>query len=53
MAKFRYLITKIQDNGEIWEHEVIITANEKLDALAKVQQMYPPPEYKCKFVETC
>lgn len=53
MSKFKYLITKLQDNGEIWTHEVIIKANEKLDALAKIQQMYPPPEYRCKFLETC
>lgn len=53
MAKFKYLVTKTQDNGEIWKHETVITANEKLDALDIVRQMYPPPEYDYKFIETC
>ena len=53
MSKFKYLITKIQENGKIWEHEVVIRADEKLAARAKIEMMYPSPEYNCEFIETC
>lgn len=53
MSNFKYIVTKILEGGEIWKHEVIIRANEKLDARAKIDMMYPSPEYECKFIETC
>lgn len=46
MSKFKYRIRKILHNGKIEEKEIIIRASEKLDALAKIQMMYPDYEYE-------
>lgn len=53
MSKFKYLVTQILPNGKVNSHEVIIRATEKLDARAKIEMMYPFPEYECLFIETC
>ena len=53
MSKFKYLVTEILPGGRVWKHEIVVTANEKLDAAAKIEQMYPSPRFKCKFLETC
>lgn len=53
MAKFEFKITKIEAGGKIWTHYVIIRANEKLDAFAIIEQIFPTPEYERKFIGTC
>lgn len=53
MSKFEYKITKILQGGKIWEHNIIIRANEKLDARAKIDEIFPEPEYICEFIRTC
>lgn len=53
MSKFEYKITKIGENGIIWTNYVIIRANEKLDALAKIEEMFPTPQYSKQFIQTC
>jgi len=53
MAKFEFKVTKFLDGGKIWEHYIIIRANEKLDAFARIEQIFPSPEYNCEFIQTC
>lgn len=48
MAKFKFKLTKITQDG-VEEHEVIIKSNEKLDAVAKVEMMFP--DYEVHFEE--
>lgn len=49
MAKFKFKLTKIT-SGKVEEHEVTIRANEKLDAFAKIQEMFP--DYDVTFIGT-
>lgn len=53
MTKFEYKITKLQENGELWTHYICVRASDKLDALAKIEQMFPADEYEHDFIETC
>lgn len=53
MTKFKFQISKILIGGNIWEHEIVVTANDKLEATAKVQQMFAYPDYECEFIEIC
>lgn len=53
MSKFEYKVTKILNGGKIWTHNIIIRANERLDARAKIEQIFPSPEYECEFLQTC
>ena len=52
MSRFRYEVSKIEENGNIWKHEISVKANEKLDAYAIILEMYPSPEYSHKFLGT-
>lgn len=52
MSKFKYKIIQILESGKTLENFVTITAHEKLDARAKIEMMYPSPEYKCEFIGT-
>ena len=53
MAKFEFKVTKFLDGGKIWTHYIIIRANEKLDAFARIEQIFPSPEYDYDFIGTC
>ncbi len=53
MAKFEFKVTKILPAGKIWEHYVIIRADEKLNAFAKIEEIFPSPEYDYEFIGTC
>lgn len=53
MAKFEFKITKIEDGGKIWTHFIIVKANEKLDAFAIIEQMFPSPTHEHEFIGTC
>ena len=53
MSKFEFRVTKYLAGGKVWTHNIIIRANEKLDARAKIEQIFPSPEYECEFVRTC
>ena len=53
MSKFEYKVTKYLSGGKVWEHYITIRANERLDARAKIEQIFPSPEYICEFVQTC
>lgn len=52
MLRYKYKVSKIQDNGEIWEHEIGVKADKQLDAYAIILEMYPSPEYTHKFLGT-
>ena len=53
MSKFEFLVTKYLSAGEIWKHHIIIRADGKLNAFAKVRQIFPEDEYNCEFIGTC
>lgn len=53
MSKFEFRITKYLHGGKIWTELITIRANEKLDARAKIEQIFPSPEYECEFIQTC
>lgn len=53
MSKFEFKVTRLLDGRKIWTELVTIRANEKLDARAKIEQMFPRPEYNCEFLQTC
>lgn len=53
MAKFEYKITKILNGGKIWTHFIIVRAADKLEALATIEQMFPPKEHEYQFIGTC
>lgn len=53
MAKFEFKVTKIEDGGRTWTHYVIIRADEKLEAFARIEQIFPSPIYEHEFIGTC
>lgn len=53
MAKFEFKVTKIEDGGRTWTHYVIIRADEKLEAFARIEQIFPSPTYEHEFIGTC
>ena len=53
MSKFEFKVTKIGDGGKIWTHNIIIRADEKLNAFAKLEEIFPSPEYTHEFLQTC
>ena len=53
MAKFEFKITKIEDGGRLWTHYIIVRAPEKLEAFARIEDMFPSPTYEHEFVGTC
>lgn len=53
MAKFEFKVTKILHGGAVWTHNIIIRADEKLNAFAKIEQIFPRSEYDYEFVGTC
>lgn len=53
MSKFEFLVTKYVDGEVIWKELVTIRANEKLDAVAKIERIFSKPNYTCKFIQTC
>lgn len=53
MSKFEFKVTKIEYGGKVWTHNVIIRADEKLNAFAKIEQIFPSPEYEYKFIGAC
>lgn len=52
MDKFEFKITKIDNIGKVWEQNIIIRANEKFDAFARIKEMFPTPEYEYEFIQT-
>ena len=52
MCKFKFKIIQFINSTEQTEKEIIIRAINKLDAFAKIRDMYPSPEYHIKFLET-
>lgn len=50
MSKFEFKVTKILPAGKVWEHNIIIRADEKLNAFAKIEQIFPRPEYEYVFI---
>lgn len=53
MSKFEFKITKLEPGGRTWTHYIIIRADEKLTAFARIEDMFPSPTYECEFVGTC
>lgn len=53
MSKFEFRVTRYLQNGKVWSELITIMANEKLEARAKIEQMFPSPEYNCEFIQTC
>lgn len=53
MSKFEFKVTKYLEGGKVWSELITIRANEKLDARAKIEWLFPSPEYDCEFVQTC
>ena len=53
MAKFEFNVTKLLNGGKVWKHLITIRATDKLEARAKIEQIFPSPEYICDFVQTC
>lgn len=53
MNKFEFRVTKYLAGGKIWTHNIIVRASEKLEARAKIEQIFPSPEYKYEFIQTC
>lgn len=53
MAKFEFKVTKIENGGRTWTHYVIIRADEKLEAFARIDQIFPSPTYEHEFIGTC
>lgn len=53
MSKFEFKVTKINNGGKVWEYYIIIRANEKFDAFARIEEIFPSPEYEHKFIQTC
>lgn len=53
MSKFEFKITKIENGGQTWIHHIIIRANEKFDAFAAIEDMFPSPTYQYEFIGTC
>lgn len=52
MCKFKFKIVEFINSTEQTEKEIIIRAYNKLDAFAKITDMYPSPKYHIKFLET-
>lgn len=48
MSEFKFNVTKLINATK---HVVKVKANEKLDAFAKIRQMYPVSEYKCELID--
>jgi hypothetical protein len=53
MSKFEFRVTKFLDGGKVWKHLITIRAANKLEARAKIEEIFPSPEYNCEFVQTC
>ena len=53
MRKFEFRVTKIQSSGKIWTHYITIKADNKLAAFAKIDQIFPEPEYEWSFITAC
>lgn len=53
MSKFEFKVTKIEEGGKIWEHYIIIRADEKLNAFAKISEIFPDPPHHHEFIGTC
>lgn len=53
MSKFEFKVTKICEGGKIWEHFIIIQADEKLNAFAKLEEIFPSSDYFHEFIGTC
>lgn len=50
MCKFKFKIIQFINLTEQTEKEIIIRAIDKLNAFAKIRDMYPSPEYHIKFL---
>lgn len=53
MSKFEFKITKLEAGGRTWTHYIIVRADEKLTAFARIEDMFPSPTYEYEFVGTC
>ena len=53
MSKFEFKVTKIHEGGKIWEHFIIIQADEKLNAFAKLEEIFPSSDYFHEFIRIC
>lgn len=53
MSKFEFKVTKIENGGKIWTHFIIIRANEKFDAFARIEEIFPSSTYEHEFMGTC
>ena len=40
MSKFEFKVTKIESGGKIWTHYIIIRADEKLNAFARIEEIF-------------
>lgn len=53
MSKFKFKVSKYVKGRELESQEIIIRANEKLDAFSKIRDMFDESIYNIKFIETC
>lgn len=53
MAKFEYKITRLVDGGKTWTHYIIVRASDKLEARARIEEMFPSDKHEYEFIGTC
>ena len=53
MAKFEFKVTKLEVGGKVWTHYITIRACDKLTAFARIEEIFPSPEYEHEFIGTC
>lgn len=53
LNKFEFKVTKLESGGKIWTHYISIRATDRQTATARIQDIFPTPEYEHEFVEPC
>lgn len=50
MKKFKFKVNKLSTDGSELNYEITISADDKLSACAKLNEIYPRTEYKQTFI---
>lgn len=53
MIRFEFKVTKIENDGNVLKHRIGIYADNKIEAVALLTQIFPNTDYEYEFVETC
>ena len=51
MNRYEFEVTKIEEGGKIWKHRIGIYEDDKFNAIALIEQIFPSSAYKYEFID--